>query len=157
MIAIIDPSVRLTILSEYMAWWVNKWPYITLTFEQFFKRNYPEVIPGTVEHARAIATHCYYCDDKFTNEIKKCRTIDHYEPSSRFKTERFVISCYSCNGNKGDTDPRKLVSDMTSAELKGRTMWGHHGKKLKHIAHQIQTITNDRLYNMGPRIYYIKK
>lgn len=157
MVAFVDPIVRLSALNEYMAWWISKWPYVTLTFDQYFKRHYPEVIPGTVEYARDIATHCFYCDDLFTRELRKSKTIDHYEPSSKFKTERFVISCFDCNNNKKDTDPRTLVSQMTNAELKGRTMWGRHGKKLKYIAGQIQKITNDRIYNMGPKIYYIKK
>lgn len=53
--------------------------------------------------------------------------------------------------------PKALVSRITRAHLKGQSMWNFHGEKLKFIKDQIQKITSDMLYNIGPKIYYFKR
>lgn len=158
----VDPLVRLNALQEWMNRWIDSWPIKTESFHKYFKEKYSYLIPGTIDYAKAIATHCFYCDEKmangrveFGNPMRS--SIDHYEPRARGKTERYVICCARCNTNKGSTSPEKLVSVIIRTTLIGKTMWGFHGEKLKHVADQIQKITNDMLYNMGPRIYYIKK
>jgi len=157
MIAIVDPIRRLELLKEYMSFWIDKWPTCSWSFETFLHRRHAYIIPGTIDHTKSIATHCYYCGEKFRSTGDLFPTVDHWMPLSLGQTEKYVISCFGCNNNKGNTHPDKLVKQMVSANLKGLTMWGKHGKKLKHISDQIQHVTNDMLYNMGPRIYYIKK
>lgn len=159
MIAEVDPLLRLEILGTYMNYWVDNFPNNKYTFHQYFKRKYPHLIPGTVDHAKEIATHCYYCNVKLSpgHSNPNRSSIDHYLPKSVGKTERYVICCAHCNTKKGSMTPDELVSRFTNAHLKSREMWGFHGKKLKQIAEQIQVIANDILYNMGPKIYYVKR
>lgn len=162
MISQADPLERLKALSVYIGRWVDEWPQPKYTFSEYLRRKYPHILPGTVEHARAIATHCFYCNSKLVKGVSdgdhlKRASVDHYQPKSKGKTERYVICCADCNTKKGCTDANALVSRMTTASLKGNTMWGYHGKKLQQIAEQIQKITNDILYNMGPKIYYLKR
>ena len=157
-----DPIQRLNALSIYMNRWINEWPKPTYRFNEFFKNKFPHLIPGTVEHAREIATHCFYCNTKLIHRNSagnhgQRSSIDHYLPRSKGKTEKYVICCAHCNTSKGNVAPEKLISRITQAHLKGNAMWGFHGARLKFIAEQIQKITNDRLYNMGPRIYYFKR
>lgn len=157
-----DPIERLKVLSIFMNRWIDEWPKPRYKFCEFIKHKYPQIIPGTVEHARALATHCFYCNIKLvkgnvTGDHPHRSSIDHYLPQSKGKTEKYVICCAQCNTNKGNVSPDALVSRITKAHLKGNTMWGFHGKKLKFIADQIQKITNDMLYNMGPKIYYFKR
>lgn len=157
-----NPTERLKVLSVYMNRWVEEWPKPKYSFHDFFYRKYQHLIPGTIEYAKTIATHCFYCNEKLVrgdNEGNHPRraSIDHYLPQSKGKTERYVICCAQCNSNKGSVSPAALVSKITQAHLRGNTMWGFHGKKLKSIADQIQKITNDMLYNMGPKIYYFKR
>jgi hypothetical protein len=162
MISQADPFDRLKALSVYMNRWVEEWPKPKYRFNEFVRRKFPHIIPGTVEHARAIATHCFYCNAKLVKvngkgDHPKRSSIDHYLPQSKGKTERYVICCAECNTKKGCTDPKALVSRMISASLKGNAMWGFHGNKLQRIADQIQKITSDMLYNIGPKIYYFKR
>jgi hypothetical protein len=157
-----NPADRLMALSAYMERWIDEWPNPKYKFNDFFKKKYPHLNPGTIEHARAIATHCFYCNAILVKGDDKCghpkrSSIDHYLPQSKGKTERYVICCAQCNTNKGNVSPDRLVSRITQAHLKGNAMWGFHGKKLKFIAEQIQKITNDMLYNMGPKVYYFKR
>ena len=157
MISQADPFERLKALSAYMDRWVNEWPKPKLSFTEFVWRKFPHIIPGTVDHAKRIATHCFYCNRQYTAEKNFQASVDHYLPQSLGATEKYVICCVDCNGRKGATPPDLLVSQMTNAQLRGNTMWGYHGKKLKFIAKQIHTITNDMIYNMGPKIYYFKR
>lgn len=140
-----------------MAFWVDNYPTCAWSFETYMRKRYSHVIPGTIEYAKKAATHCFYCNRQFTAEKSFKASVDHYQPQSLGNTERFVICCVDCNNRKADMAPDVLVSKMTNAHLRGKEMWGYHGKKLKFIAKQIQTITNDMLYNMGPRIYYLKR
>lgn len=162
MISQADPIQRLAALSAYMNRWIDEWPKPKYKFKEFIKHKYAHIIPGTIEHARALATHCFYCNVKLVKgdnagSSPNRASIDHYLPQSKGKTERFVICCAQCNTRKGDVSPNALVSRITQAHLNGNSMWGYHGKKLKFIAGQIQKITNDMLYNMGPKIYYFKR
>ncbi len=161
-VSLVAPEKRLDILKEYMAKWIDEWPRPKQSFYDFFKRRYNHLIPGTVDHAKNIATHCFYCDTKLIKgnsdgDLPNRSSIDHYLPQSIGKTERIVICCAKCNTSKGSVRPEKLVSMIIKAHLTGKTMWDYHGKTLKRISDQIQKITNDMLYNMGPKIYYIKK
>lgn len=156
------PFERLKALSVYMDRWVDEWPNPKYKFNEFLKKKYAHIIPGTIEHARAIATHCFYCNTVLIKgnsggNSPNRASIDHYLPQSKGKTEKYVICCAQCNTRKGNVEPNALVSRITQAHLKGNAMWGFHGKKLKFIADQIQKITNDMLYNMGPKIYYFKR
>jgi hypothetical protein len=157
MISDANPIDRLKALSVYMNRWIDEWPKPRYNFDDFVRKKFPQIIPGTVAHARSIATHCFYCNRKFTTEKSFMASIDHYVPQSEGQTDKYVICCVDCNGRKGDTAPNVLVSKMTNMHLRGKEMWGYHGKKLKFIAGQIQKITNDRLYNIGPKIYYFKR
>lgn len=54
---------------------------------------------------------CFYCGCKLTWETK---TVDHVIPRSKGGTSRawnIVISCSTCNQNKGDSDPTKEQLD----------------------------------------------
>lgn len=160
-IKLIDPFIRLELLQVYMSRFIDLYPY-KYSFGDFIHKYYPQVIPDTPEYFKDQATHCYYCDTKLVPggnnfDHPKRSSIDHYQPRSKGKTDRYVICCAECNTKKGCVSPESLVSKMTSASLKGKTVWGFHGKKLQHITGQIQTITNDILFNIGPRIYYIKR
>lgn len=162
MIYKVDPALRLQALQAYMAKWVDEWPRCVISFNEFFKKRYGHLIPGTLEHAKYIATHCFYCNSKLVRgdsngDHPKRSSIDHYLPKSKGNTERFVICCAECNSNKGSSSPEALVSKITKVNLKGGTMWGVHGNKLMFIAEQIQKITSDMLFNTGPRIYYFKR
>jgi hypothetical protein len=157
-----NPMERLKALTVYMNRWVDEWPKPKYNFHDFFYKKYQHVIPGTVDYAKAIATHCFYCNAKLkrgdnNGNHPNRASIDHYLPQSKGKTERFVICCAQCNTNKGDVSPKNLVSKITKASLQGKIMWGFHGRKLQSIAEQIQKITNDMLYNIGPKIYYFKR
>src|SRR5687767_2764500 len=95
--------------------WIDEWPKPKYKFNDFFKKKYPHLIPGTIEHARAIATHCFYCNSKLEKRVvkgdhPKRSSIDHYQPQSKGKTEKYVICCAECNSNKGNVSPEKLVS-----------------------------------------------
>jgi hypothetical protein len=156
-IQLIDPLVRLEVLEKYMEYWVNNYPKPVQTFDEYFRKKFKYLIPGTIDHAKRIATHCFYCNRKYTTEKSFVASVDHYLPRSIGQTERYVICCVDCNNRKADTTPEELVRQMVNAHLREKTMWGYHGKKLKFIYKQIQTITNDMLYGLGPRIYYIKR
>lgn len=158
---LIDPFIRLDLLKTYMSRFIDLYPY-KYSFGEFIRKYYPHVIPDTPEYYKELATHCYYCNCKLVNgatnfDHPKRSSIDHYQPRSKGKTDRYVICCAECNTKKGNIEPNYLVSKITKTHLKGQTMWGFHGNKLKFIADQIQTITNDMLYNTGPRIYYFKR
>jgi hypothetical protein len=156
-ITLIDPVVRLKILSKYMSFWITNYPTCVWSFETYIRNRYSHLIPGTIEHAKCIATHCYYCNRMFSTEKTFRASVDHYLPQSLGITDRYVICCVDCNNRKADTPPSVLVSQFTNAYLKGKQLWGYHGKKLRFISNQIQTITNDMLYNRGPKIYYFKR
>jgi hypothetical protein len=157
MITQADPVDRLKALSAYMNRWIDEWPKPRYNFEDFVHKKFPQIIPGTIAHTKSLATHCFYCNRQFTADKSFIASVDHYLPQSEGQTERFVICCVDCNSRKSNIMPDVLVTKMTQATLKGREMWGYHGKKLKFIAGQIQKITNDMLYNMGPKIYYFKR
>lgn len=155
--SLVDPLTRLNILKIYMAFWIDRYPRCVWSFETFMERRYRHVIPGTIQHARSVATHCFYCNRKFTNEKNFKASIDHYLPQSIGNTERYVICCVDCNSRKSDTSPEALISMFTNAYLRNKIMWGYHGKKLRYITQQIQKITHEMLYNIGPSIYYVKR
>ena len=157
MISQIDPITRLDVLKEYMRWWIMKWPLSHCTFDQFFYKHYPVLIPGTAEHCKSVATHCFYCGKKFGKRDQDKATIDHFSPQSKGSTEKFVVCCMSCNSYKSDTMPDKFLKKITIAELRGWKIFGLHGEKLKHAFEQVHKIQNDILYKMGPAVYYIKK
>jgi len=157
MISEANPIDRLQALSAFMNRWIDEWPRPRYNFDDYVHKKWPQIIPGTIAHAKVRATHCFYCNRQFTEEKNFQASIDHYFPQSLGQTERYVICCVDCNTRKSDTTPNELISQMTNAHLRGKVMWGYHGKKLKFIYKQIQTITNDMLYNMGPRIYYLKR
>lgn len=159
----IDPLLRLEILKIYMNIFINEFPY-KYSFKEFIKRNYPHFIPDTPEYWKEHATHCYYCEceliiggTRFGHPRRA--SIDHYQPKHLGPPDkyRYVICCAKCNSNKGGTLPHNLVSRMVNAWLRGWSMWGFSGQKLKSISDKIQTITNDMLFGTGPQIYYIKK
>lgn len=156
-IALVDPLTRLEVLKSYMEYWVRHYPRINIDFDGFFFRKYSRLIPGTPAHAKTLATHCYYCNRKFTAERSFKASVDHWLPQCQGNTEKYVICCVDCNGRKGCTPPDVLVSQMINAHLRGKQLWGYHGKKLKYIAKQVQTVANDVLYNRGPRVYYCKR
>jgi 5-methylcytosine-specific restriction endonuclease McrA len=153
----VDPMIRLEVLKKYIGYRIDRFPTCTLTFEKYFHQKFRHLIPGTVDHAKAVATHCFYCNRLYTSEKSFQASVDHYLPQSVGQTKRYVICCVDCNNRKGNTIPEALVTQLVNAHLRGKVMWGYHGKKLKFIYKQIQTITNDMLYGMGPRIYYIKR
>jgi hypothetical protein len=160
MISQVDPYFKLEKLRVYINNWIDKYPKWcnSYNFEQFFYRKYPESIPGTPEFYKVIATHCYYCNRSFERDTKNfCATIDHFEPKSLGQTTKYVIACIDCNTRKGNMSPEILLSRFGYAHLRGLPLWGYQGKKLKFIYTQIQKINNDRLYNMGPSVYYIKR
>lgn len=158
MISEIDPFIRLVLLSKYMDYWLKYWPSVNYNFEQWIKNKHPEVIPGTVNYIKSIATHCYYCNRRYDKQVEAFKaSTDHWTPKSKGQTEKFVICCVDCNGRKGDLSPIDLISQFTKACMKNQVMWGYHGKKLTFIAKQLQTVTNDIIYGIGPRIYYFKR
>jgi hypothetical protein len=157
MISTIDPITRLNLLKEYMWWWIARWPDSHYSFDKFLYRHYPVLIPGTPEHCKAIATHCFYCGKKFGKPDKDKATLDHFVPESKGVTEKFVICCMHCNSYKSDTMPNDFIKKVTIAELRGWKIFGLQGEKLKHAFKQVHKIQDDLLYNMGPKVYYIKK
>lgn len=158
MISLLDPIVRLNLLKEYIYRRVDRYPLPTAGFECFLHHRYGYLIPGTAAYIKRIATHCFYCNRVFDNSSKNFKaTVDHYLPKSLGETEKFVICCADCNNRKGNISPIALVEKMTKAHLRGGHVWGHHGKKLKYIAMQLQRITNDILFDTGPRTYFFKR
>lgn len=160
MIQQVNPLIRLQVLQKYMAFYVQWWPSITTTFEQFFQERHPELIPGTKEHAKTIATHCYYCHVALSKTgiyNNQTPTIDHFEPKSKSRTQKFVIYCAHCNQSKGKIHPDTLARQFVNAEIKGLSVWGFSGKKLRSVSERVQAINNDRLWKMGPNIYFIQK
>lgn len=158
MISQVDPLVRLELLREYMIYWINRYPVKTKKFYEYLHDEYSHLIPGTVENAKSIATHCFYCNRKFQDEIRIYkRSIDHFIPKAIGPTSKFVICCADCNNRKGSDPPDVILSILIKANLRGAQYWGYQGKKLKFIMNQFQTISNDILYNTGPRIYYFKR
>jgi len=160
MISLADPMLRLRVLQKYMRYYIDNWPDASVSFDRFFKDRFPELIPGTKEHCRSIATHCYYCYAELSRTgvyNNQTATIDHFEPKSKSHTQKFVISCAHCNVSKGDTHPDTLVRKFVNAEIKGLSVWGFSGKKLKSVSERVQAINNDRLWKMGPNIYFVIK
>lgn len=160
MISKVSPFTRLQILEKYMRYYVDWWPTITMTFDEFFQQRHPELIPGTKEYARSIATHCYYCHVELSKDgtyNSNTATIDHFEPRSKSRTQKFVICCVHCNESKGDIHPEALVRLFVNSEIRGRSVWGFSGKKLRNISERVQAINNDRLWKTGPNIYYVKR
>lgn len=160
-IKLIPTLIRTSLLRLYMAKAIDESPY-QYSFSEFIHRYYASLIPETPEYYKARATHCYYCDHKLSRGNKKGddirrSSIDHYHPKSRGSTEKFVICCADCNTRKDNMPPEKVGSQMISANMKGRTMWGYSGKKLHYIAGQFQNIAHDLLFKTGPRIYYVIK
>lgn len=158
MISAIDPITRLNLLKEYMGKKIDRWPVPTFDFEQFLYNNYSHLIPGTVRYAKENATHCFYCGRRFTSkQPNMMATMDHWVPKSKGHTDRFVICCGHCNSHKGDTTPEKFVKRITSAELKGLSVFGFTGKELNKLFKAVHEISNNINYNIGPRVFYIMK
>jgi len=164
-IALADPFKRLKALGEYMNEWVDSWPEKpSKSFRRWVYHRYPAIIPGTFAWFRSIATNCFYCNERMVapkpnNENQtdpKLATIDHWYPKSKGGTEKVVVCCAECNGKKSDTDPVELRKKIFKAVVKGANMWGYDLRKLVRIGEQIEAITNDILYNTGPRVYFIQ-
>lgn len=164
-IALADPFKRLAALNEYMGLWVDSWPEKPArSFRRYLGTRYPEIIPGTHAYYRAVATNCYYCNDKLVaplpfNENQtnpKLATIDHWHPKSKGDTQRVVVCCSECNNKKADTDPEELRRHVIRAIFRGRQMWGFDLRKLVFLRTRIEDITNHILYNTGPKVFYIQ-
>lgn len=153
----INPIVKLEILKDYMNYWIKVWPKNHLTFDRFLLNRHPELIAGTPEYYREIATHCYYCDQHMKPDGKHAPTIDHYLPLSLGETDIFVICCFTCNNLKSNTHPKKFTEMIAQANLKGREVFGLSGNKLKTAFQRTQIIVSESLYNIETKIYYIKK
>jgi hypothetical protein len=152
-----DPEERLKALQRYMEMYIDMWPRATWTFNDFLLKRFRKIIPGSVEYYRSIATHCFYCNRKYTNEEAFKKTVDHWEPKSGGSTEKFVICCFDCNQRKGNNSPVKLLTQFLRASIQAKSMWGYHGKKLTFIAGQLEIVTHDSIYNTGPTVYYFKR
>lgn len=72
MISAIDPLLRLTHLAYYMSWWVDHWPRPKWTFDQYLHARYPQIIPGTVEHARGIQNDTHILMSGIVDELWLC-------------------------------------------------------------------------------------
>jgi len=156
----IDPFLRLQILKEYIFRFIDDgYKY---SFNEFIHKEYPHEIPSTPEYFKVRATNCYYCDCKLVDGRKhhghpKRATIDHYEPRSRGKTDRYVICCSECNEKKADMLPEHVAQILNRAAMRGRHAWGFSGPKLNFIAARFQQITNDIIWGTGGPIYFIIK
>lgn len=159
MIALIDPILRLNHLGYYMSWWIDHWPRPIWTFDQWLQKSHPQIIPGTLEYARAQATHCFYCGTRFSRVANDSAapSIDHYQPKSRGTTGKYVICCRGCNSYKDNLTPIKYLRSIAIAHLREQKIFGLMGKKRTFAFKQVQLISNDLLYNTGPKIYYIRK
>lgn len=157
MISQVEPGTRLRLLSEYMELWVDKWPAPIFDFDLYLYNQYSHLIPGTVEHGRKNATHCYYCGRVFKQDPTRIATVDHWVPKSKGKTDRFVICCAHCNSNKGNAEPSVLLRRITNAQLKGLSVFGFKGKELRIMFEAVHEISNNITYRIGPRIYYTRK
>lgn len=161
-VALMDPFRRLQILSEYMVVFIDEWPLYKYSFNDYIHRYHSHEIPDTPDYYKVNATHCFYCNDRLIDSRKnygdvKRATVDHYQPKSKEKTTRYVICCAECNCKKDSIMPDQVVSKLTLAMIRGRPYMGFTGDKLKHVMNQFQIISNDLLYNTGPRVYYIIK
>lgn len=159
--SLIDPSLRLNLLNEYMQVFIDEWPY-KYSFGEYIRRYYMHIVPNTPDYFKAKATHCFYCDEKLNQSEKnhghiRRSTIDHYHPKSKGRTDKYVICCADCNCRKDNMAPEVLSSLMIKASLKGRNYWGYSGARLQQISGQFQKIASDILFNTGPRIYYVIK
>lgn len=164
-IAKVNPAIRLKALSEWMAHYIDKWPLPHLPFERYMYLKYSEFIPDSISYqiqqAKRLATNCFYCNLSF-DKIRKTGgdsmamiTVDHFMPqSSRKKCDKFVICCSTCNGRKGNEMPDIFASRLVKSDLMGLPVMGFSPKKIKTINKRVQQITNDMLYNAGPKVYY---
>lgn len=157
LIPAMKPELRLQMLHAYMCWRVDQWPKKVVCFDKWLVQRYDHLIPGTVAHAKKIATHCFYCNTPFSDEKIRVATDDHHFPQSEGYTDRRVICCFDCNNRKANILPEVLQSKINSAIAYNREFWGYSGKRLKFIAAQLERIFRDRINGTGPTIYYFKR
>lgn len=152
----VNPALRLSLLHAYICWRIDRWPKNVVDFEHWFVQHHAKLIPGTIEHARYVATRCYYCNEPFTSEKLRVPTWDHHHPKSEGHTDKHVICCFDCNNRKANIMPEVLLSKLSSAITYNKQYWGYSGKKLKFIYGQFERIFRDQLNGTGPAIYYFK-
>jgi len=154
----VNPVVRLRLLHAYICWRVDQWPKRVINFEKWFVQHHAKLIPGTIDHARYVATHCFYCNEKLVIDSKlRNPTWDHHHPKSEGHTEKHVICCFDCNNRKANIMPEVLMSKLSSAIAYNKEIWGYSGKKLKFIHGQFEKIFRDQVNGTGPTIYYFKR
>lgn len=156
LLAGMNPAIRLQMLHAYICWSVDQWPRKVIVYDAWLVQRYPHLIPGTIEHAKKVATRCYYCNTEFTTDKLRIPTHDHHYPQSEGYTDKHVICCFDCNNRKANIKPEVLQSKINSAVTYNREFWGYSGKKLKFIAGQFDKIFRDRINGTGPTIYYFK-
>jgi hypothetical protein len=152
----VKPALRLQLLHAYICWRIDQWPQKVVIFEDWFVQRFSHLIPGTIEHARKVATRCFYCNSEFTTDKLRIPTSDHYDPKSKGFTDKYVICCFDCNNRKANINPEVLLSKMSSAIAYNKEMWGYTGKKLRFIHGQFDKVFKDRINGTGPVIYYFK-
>ena len=156
-----DPFERLKVLRYYMAYKIDRWPKEVMRFSQYVNQKHPHILPGKPEYYRDRATNCFYCRERISPGTgsglePKRATIDHWVPKSKDKTEKYVICCAECNTKKADVMPDVLRSQIMRAINRGQRMFGYPARKLGKVGEAVNTITNDIIYNTGPRVYYIQ-
>jgi hypothetical protein len=152
----VNPVVRLSLLHAYICWRVDQWPKKVIDFEKWFVQRHGDIIPGTILHAKTLATHCFYCNSQFEPNMLRGATWDHHHPKSEGHTDKHVICCFDCNNRKANIMPEVLMSKLNSAVTYNKTFWGYSGKKLKFIHGQFEQIFKDQVNGTGPAIYYFK-
>lgn len=157
---IYEPVERIKLLERYIYKKIDAYPDAFISFDEWLIKKYPIVVYGTPQYYRAAATHCFYCECKFS----KCnnRTIDHFFPISKGEDATygkiFVIACEHCNRcKKKDMMPDDFIRLVTVANMTGHQLNGYSRKDLSSIAKNVNKIFNDTLMGVNKTIYWLTK
>jgi len=151
---------KLELLKEYMNWWIRCYPTMKdKDFEWWASQRTPELIEGTPEYYRMIATNCFYCG----KEMKpNTATIDHFIPKAKGGSDdttknRFVICCNACNNAKAAMKPESFLKKIKIALNTGAQVGIIEQKRLKKVYDNLSKVINEFKMNIKNPVYYCVK
>lgn len=148
---------KLEALKHYMGLWVDHYPINDhMSFEGYCNKYYPQMVEGTPEYFRRIATNCYYCN----KEMKAGEaTIDHFIPKAKgggddLQYNRYVICCKVCNGAKAAVHPLKFQRQLRQAITFGYKVGAIEKKRLQRVYENLSQIITEMQLGIKTPIYH---
>lgn len=148
---------KLEALRHYMNLWIDRYPRnVTMSFESYCAQYYPQMVEGTPEYFRRIATNCYYCNKEMRPGTA---TIDHFIPKSKgggdnLYYNRYVICCKECNQAKAAMRPEMFLKQLRRVLIFGGTIGYIERKRLQRVFDNLSQVINEVGLKIQNPIYY---